>query len=112
MTPTPPDHDDTAEERWTLNVCIACGDAVMKGIGETARHARVCGQSRVLVEVVALARAEQAEQERDAIRDRYDEDVHDFWGLNDKARAAEARAESAERRLREVRAWLKHPRTT
>ncbi len=45
-TPTPP------EDRGTLNVCTVCKHAVMKGIGETANHARVCGHPREHVEVV------------------------------------------------------------
>lgn len=50
-----------AEEQWTLNVCIACGDTVMKGIGKPADSCVALDLSKRYGQL--HARAEAAEQQ-------------------------------------------------
>ena len=101
MSPTPDPEKDG--EQWTMVVCAECGTPWEVDGGPTCDHDRA---ETAELAVVPLARLAEVEQERDVIRDRYDKDVHDFWGLNEKAKGAEARAEAAETALREVRVWL------
>ncbi len=75
---------------------------------EAVGDKRFAGVARAILrgQTATLARLANVEQERDVIRDRYDEDVHDFWGLNEKAKDAETRAEAAEARLRKAEEWI------
>ncbi len=86
----------------------AISDA-LRHLDREAEHVgdkRFAGVARAILrgQTATLARLAHVEQERDCIRDRYDKDVHDFWGLNEKAKDAETRAEAAERRY-EAQGW-------
>jgi hypothetical protein len=104
MTPTP-DPETPAE-----HLRHAISDA-LRHLDIEANHRddqQFAGVARAILrgQTATLARLAEVEQERDYIRDRYNEDVHDFWGLNEKAKAAEARAEAAEGLIELARAHV------